>query len=150
MKIIKIGGRTVLQALLILLAVIGLLISLYFAGVYYNYLRSDIWWVPVFCRMKQQTCQSIVKTPEARVFGIPNFVLGSIFYTVLIAAVIGNISGFLFDILLTTAIFTVTLAVYLIYALRVRLKTDCPLCYIAHTINIIIAILLIVSKYTMV
>ncbi len=136
------------QALLILLAVIGLLISLYFTGVYYNYLKSDVWWVPVFCRMKQQTCQSILETPEARVFGMPNFVLGLIFYIVLIAAVLGNVSGFLFDILLTTAVFTVALAAYLIYALRVRLKTNCILCYTVHGINTLIAILLIVSRYT--
>lgn len=137
-----------LQALLILLAVIGLLISLYFTGVYYNYLKSDVWWVPVFCRMKQQTCRSILETPEARVFGMPNFVLGLIFYIVLIAAVLGNVSGFLFDILLTTAVFTVALAAYLIYALRVRLKTNCILCYTTHGINTLIAILLIVSRYT--
>ncbi len=136
-----------IQTLLILLALTGFFISLYFTGVYYNYLRSDVWWVPVFCRMKQQTCQSIVQTPEARIFGVPNFVLGLLFYILLTVTVLGDIGGFLFDILIATAIFTVVLAGYLVYALRVRLKTDCVLCYTAHGINTLIAVILIALKY---
>ncbi len=136
-----------IQSLLVLLALTGFLISLYFTGVYYNYLRSDVWWVPVFCRMKEQTCRSIVQTPEARIFGVPNFALGLLFYILLIVSVLGNIGGFLLDILIATAIFTVVLAVYLIYALRVRLKTDCVLCYAAHGINTLIAFILIELKY---
>lgn len=139
-----------IQTLLILLALTGFFISLYFTGVYYNYLKSDVWWVPVFCRMKQQTCQSVVQTPEARIFGVPNFVLGLLFYIVLIVTVLGDIGGFLFDILIATAIFTVVLAGYLVYALRVRLQTDCVLCYTAHGINTLIALMLIVLKYDIV
>lgn len=142
--------RFVEQILLIVLASAGFLISLYFTGVYYGYLRSDVWWIPKFCRMEQGSCISILRTPEARIFGVPNFVLGLVFYGALFFAVLGGRHGFLFDLLIATAIFTVILAVYLIYALRVRLKTDCVLCYAAHGINTIIALMLIVMKYEIV
>lgn len=135
------------QLLLIVLATAGFFISLYFTGVYYGYLKSNVWWIPAFCRMEQQTCMSILKTPEARIFGLPNFVPGLGFYLLLIVVVIGDGDGFLFDIVLALAIFTVLLAVYLIYALRVRLQTDCILCYTAHGINTAIALILIGMKY---
>jgi uncharacterized membrane protein len=138
------------QVLLIVLASAGFLISLYFTGVYYGYLKSDVWWIPVFCRMEHDSCASIVQTPEARIFGVPNFVLGLVFYSVLVVTILGDIGGFLFDLLTATALLTVVLAVYLIYALRIRLKTDCVLCYSAHGINILIAMILIALKYEIV
>ncbi len=138
------------QALLILLATAGFLISLYFTGVYYGYLRSDVWWIPVFCRMEQQSCVSILQTPEARIFGVPNFVLGLLFYGLLVITILGNYGGFILDLLIATAIFTVILAIYLTYTLRVRLRTDCVLCYTAHGINTLIALILIIIKYEIV
>jgi uncharacterized membrane protein len=138
------------QVLLIVLAPAGFLISLYFTGVYYGYLKSDVWWIPVFCRMEHDSCANILQTPEARIFGIPNFVLGLVFYSVLVVTILGDIGGFLLDLLTATALFTVVLAAYLIYALRIRLKTDCVLCYAAHGINILIAMILIALKYEIV
>ncbi len=135
-----------IESLLLLLTATGFLISLYFTGVYYGYLKSDIWWIPAFCRMDQHSCQSILQTSEARIFGIPNFVLGLLFYCALFIVIIGNSNGFLFDIILAAALFTVILAVSLVYALRIRLKTDCVLCYTAHGINTLIAIILIIKK----
>jgi len=140
-------GITVTQTLLLLLTAAGFLISLYFTGVYYGYLKSNVWWIPAFCRMEQHSCQSILQTPEARVFGVPNFVLGLLFYGALVIVILGDSGGFLFDIVVATALFTVILAGYLVYALRVRLKIDCILCYTAHGINTLIAVILIIKKY---
>jgi len=135
------------QALLILLAAAGFLISLYFTGVYYGYLKSSVWWIPSFCRMDQNSCISILQTPEARIFGVPNFLLGLFFYGGLVIVVLGNVDGFAFDILTATALFTVVLALYLVYALRVLIKVDCILCYTAHGINTVIAFILILLRY---
>jgi uncharacterized membrane protein len=140
----------VTTAILILLAFAGFLVSLYFTGIYYNILRSDIWWIPRVCRIEESTCLSILKTPEARIFGLPNFVLGLIFYLLIIAAAVTETFGasdFLFDLILSIALFTVVLAVYLIYSLTVKLKTPCVLCYTAHAINSGIALLLVLIKY---
>lgn len=97
--------------------------------------------------MEQGACLSILQTPEARIFGLPNFVLGLMFYILLVVATLGDLGGFLFDIVLAIALFTVLLALYLIYALRVRLQTDCVLCYTAHGINTAIALILLNIKY---
>ncbi|MCE2543354.1 MAG: hypothetical protein J4F30_07965 [Acidobacteria bacterium] len=67
------------------LAVVGLGISTYFTGVAYRWIRPDTRWIPAFCRMGERTCASIVFTPRARVFGLPNSVLGQVFYVALLA-----------------------------------------------------------------
>lgn len=135
------------QFVLLVLALAGILISVYFTGVYYGLLKSNVWWMPAVCQMDEKSCQSIIQTPEARVFGVPNFVLGLVFYILVILTTIGNFEGFLFELVLAGALFTVILAVYLVYSLRVKLKTDCVLCYTAHVINTLIAIILSFIHY---
>jgi uncharacterized membrane protein len=92
----------------------------------------------------------IIDTPEAHVFGLPNFVLGLVFYSLIIAAAATDSvkpPDFLFDLIVSIAIFTVLFAVYLIHSLTVKLKTKCVLCYIAHIINTGIAIILLLIKF---
>jgi uncharacterized membrane protein len=132
---------------IILSAIAGFLISFYFSGVYYGFLKSNTWWIPAVCRMNKNTCEKIIETPEASVFGLPNFVLGMIFYVIIIVTIVGDVQGFLFDIALAIALFTVLLAVYLIYALWFVVRMHCPLCYIAHGLNTVIAILFVSLRY---
>ena len=83
-----------LMSLLIGLSVIGLLISTYFTAVAYRWVRPDVRWVPSFCRMDEQTCASIVFTPQARLFVLPNSVLGQLYYlAILLGVVFGWIDG---------------------------------------------------------
>ena len=61
------------------LSVVGLVIATYFTAVACRWIRADETWIPSFCRLGEQTCASIVFTPRARVFGLPNSLLGQIF-----------------------------------------------------------------------
>jgi uncharacterized membrane protein len=97
----------------------------------------------------------VVRTPYARVFGIPNSLLGIVYYVALLVW-IGfvprhlSISGRIFRPfetvglwLLGASLLTVMLGFYLVYALRRALGVDCPLCYAAHAINVGLFVLLI-------
>ena len=74
--------------LISILAALSFLISSYFTAVAYRWIKPDANWIPSFCRMGEQTCASIVFTPRARVFGLPNSLLGQVFYVALIVAVV--------------------------------------------------------------
>ena len=131
--------------LLVTLSVVGLAIAAYFTAVAFRWVRPDTRWVPTFCRMDEQTCASIVFTPQARVFGPPNSTLGLVYYTmVLIGAALGWIDDPLFRWgYLAASGLTVALGVYLSYALLFINRVACPLCFTAHGINVVILALLI-------
>ncbi|MEK9138994.1 MAG: vitamin K epoxide reductase family protein, partial [Bacteroidota bacterium] len=83
----------------------------------------------------------VIHHPDARVFGIPNSLLGVGYY--LMALSVSD--GLDFPIALLFLKFAswaaVLLAVYLVYSLFVRVKTRCPLCLLSHGINLVIAII---------
>jgi uncharacterized membrane protein len=99
-----------------------------------------------------------LQTPYARVFGVPNSLLGIVYYLLLIAGAMGNWSfgtnlyvhnthvvvplGMVMLTLISAG--TTVLGFYLIYALRRKLHVGCPLCYTAHAINAAIFVLLVV------
>ena len=127
------------------LAAVGLAIATYFTAVAYRWMRPDAAWIPAFCRMGEQTCASIVFTPGARVLGLPNSVLGQVFYAALL---VGAPLGLLDQPLLLAlyragSLATVALAVYLSYALLFVMRVPCPLCFASHGINTFIFVLLL-------
>jgi uncharacterized membrane protein len=130
---------------IILLSGIGLYISAYFTLVYYGALMPSTSLMPSFCRMGEQSCLSVIQTPYARVFKLPNFVLGIIYYAgLIILSGTGLLTSPVLILRVMTAIswLTVGLGVYLVYALIYRVKVPCPLCYASHIINLALAILL--------
>jgi uncharacterized membrane protein len=128
------------ELLLVSCAFAGLGIALYFSLVYYGVIEADNRWIPSFCRMEKGACMRILDTPEAKVLGLPNSVLGVIYYVAILFIPIDR-----FEMLfLIASIFSVGLGMYLVRALIVRLKVHCPLCYTAHGINLVIANLFIV------
>ncbi len=134
-------------SLLVGLSVVGLLISTYFTAVAYHWVRPDVRWVPSFCRMDEQTCASIVFTPQARVFFFPNSVLGQLYYLgILLGAVFGWIDGPapLPVLYVVVSALTVSLGVYLSHALLFVNQVACPLCFTAHGINLAIFLALVV------
>lgn len=133
--------------LVVLLAGIGFLISSYFTAVAYGWVRPDAPWVPRFCRMDPQTCTSVVFTPQARLLGLPNSVLGQVYYVGLVAAVASEriFSGPVFWLALAVSLGTVALAAYLWYALLFVIRVRCRACFLAHAINIAIACILLVE-----
>ena len=130
---------------LIFLAVIGLMISTYFTSVAYRWVQPDVRWIPSFCRMDERTCASIVFTPQARVFTLPNSELGQLFYVILIAGTLLNwITGteVIVTLYVAASAMTVILGMYLSYALLFINRVECPLCFTSHGINLVIFLIL--------
>lgn len=137
-----------LAGALALVAFLGLLDALYFVAVTYRWLRPDAPWLPRLCRMDQATCARIVDTREARVFGVPNSVLGVAWYGVVLGAAgqalaTGSLPYCL--PLLLVASFTVAFSAYLAWALVVRLRTPCILCFLGHGVNAALFVVLLLA-----
>jgi len=127
------------------LCVVGFGISSYFTGVAYRWIKPDTRWIPAFCRMGEETCATIVFTPLARVFGVPNSVLGKIFYATLgIVASWDGLDWTLTRPLLVAASgVSVLLGIYLTHSLILVLRVNCVLCFASHAINLVIFVILI-------
>ena len=130
---------------LALLSIIGFCISTYFTAIAYRWMDPEARYIPKFCQMGKETCASIVFTPRARVFGVPNSLLGQIYYAGLIT---GLLNGFLWKspfvwIVLAASLLTVALGVYLTYSLLFLTRVPCKLCFTSHAINAVILVLLV-------
>lgn len=104
-------------------------------------------WIPSFCRLGEQTCSRVIFSPRARVFGVPNSLLGQLFY---IAIIVGALSNLLFlepffFLFLSASFLTVLLAVYLSYSLLFLTRIRCFLCFTSHAINGIIFVVLLLT-----
>ncbi len=128
--------------LLLLLAVVGLLIALYFVLVYYGLLRPDTRLVPAVCRMSDDSCQLVIRHPDAHIFSLPNAVYGVGFYLLLIVSILFPDTSFLHTAVLVVSWISVAVGIYLIYSLFFKIKIPCPLCLTAHGINIVLAVVL--------
>jgi uncharacterized membrane protein len=127
----------------VLLSAIGLYIAAYFTLVYYGIIGANTKLMPNICRLEEHTCQTVLGTKYARVFGVPNSLLGVGYYVIVAAVLLVGGSASAFTIaLLAVAWFTVALGVVLAYSLFFIVKIPCPLCLTAHTINLALAILL--------
>lgn len=136
-----------LFATLIPLAAVGFLISSYFTAISYRWIKPDVKWIPSFCRMEERTCASIVFTPRARVFGLPNSILGQVFYLALMAGVWSNfaLTPPVYYLLVCASLLTVLLGLFLTYSLLFLTRVPCKLCFTSHAINLIIFILLVIE-----
>ena len=125
------------------LAAVGSYIAAYFTLVYYGLIRADTRLMPRVCRLEDRTCQTVLGTRYARVFGVPNSLLGVCYYVMVIALLSG---GFTAEPVATALIvvswFTVALGMFLVYSLFFIVKIPCPLCLTGHAINLALAILL--------
>ncbi|MEO2197766.1 MAG: vitamin K epoxide reductase family protein [bacterium] len=131
--------------MLLTLCTVGFLISGYFVGVTFQWVKPDTRWIPPVCRMGQDTCSSVVFTRQARVFGPPNAVLGLLFYLLLAAAAIG---GALDEPLVHLALLgisgaTVVLGLFLTYSLLFVIRVRCVLCFTSHVVNLALFVILL-------
>ncbi len=144
---------------IIVLALAGLVNALYFTFAYYGRVKNSRWVPEILCAREGSSCVTVVQTPYARVFGVPNSLLGILYYLAVIGWTLGGTrvrdagvhvgslavsSG---GLLIAASGLTVALGFYLIFALRRRLHVDCPLCYTAHAMNAALLVLLIVLAY---
>jgi uncharacterized membrane protein len=133
------------DGLLLFLSLVGSLISLYFTLVYYHRIPANYYPVPRICRMNETTCQTVLSTQDARVLGFPNSVFGFLYYAIVFfITLIGGWANnrFVHWVFLLISILVVLLSVYLSYSLLFRIKIVCPLCFVSHGINMLIAFLL--------
>lgn len=134
--------------LLAALGILGLFISTYFTAVAYRWVSPETRWVPSFCRMGERTCATIVDSPRAKVFGVPNSVLGQLFYLALLAGIATGIlweSPFYLLALLASG-GTVVLGAFLTYSLLFLTRVPCPLCFTSHFLNLCIFLLLVFGR----
>ena len=129
------------------LALLGLLISTYFTAISYRWVEPSAAWIPSFCRMGEKTCATIVFTPRARLFGVPNSLLGQVYYVALLAGLWG---GFLFSrpaffLYLSASLLTVLVGVFLSYSLLFITRVPCTLCFTSHAINAMVLVLLLIG-----
>ena len=130
----------------LILCTVGLLISSYFTALSYQWIQPDTSWIPSFCRLGEQTCTRIIFTPRARVFGVPNSLLGQFFYLATLVAAVTDlllVKPFYYFFLVASSM-TVVLAVYLSYSLLFLTRVPCKLCFTSHAINVVIFVLLLI------
>lgn len=123
----------------------GFIISLYFALIYYRIIPSNLRVIPHFCRMRSETCETILHAPDARLFGLPNHITGIGYYLFLIFLSVNiwvEVPLSFARIMFVVSLVAVTVGAYLADSLIRKLKTSCVLCFTAHGINLIIAIIL--------
>lgn len=132
---------------LISLSSIGFLISLYFALVHRNIIRPDSAWLPAICRIDEQSCGSILRTPEAKIIKIPNFYLGIVYYIglIVLSFVPSIIQDFLLELRVVSG-FTVFVGIVLTYSLIWRIRVSCALCFTSHAINLFLFLVFLFWK----
>ena len=152
------GGNLVIRSLIVVLALAGLADAFYFTFAYYGRIKKARWIPEILCAREGSSCVTVLQTPYARVFGIPNSLLGISYYVLVIAwALLGPGLAMAWEgvrvlvpwvgwAFVAASAGTVALGFYLIYALRRKLHTDCPMCYTAHAINTALFILLIFAN----
>lgn len=115
-----------------LLALLGWVISFYFTGVYYKWLAPDAFWIPQICRMSEKTCLSVLDTPRAKMFGVPNAVFGLFVYAYI------ALDSLFFPPYFGFALISVSLfrSIYLAYSLLFVTRIPCKLCFTAHFVNV--------------
>jgi len=126
---------------IILLSSIGLWISIYFTGVFYKWFSPHVFWIPKVCQLDEKSCLSVLETPRAKLFGIPNSAFGILVYSYLIT---DGLLTFLPAIGFTLLIFALLRSIFLAYSLLFITKIPCPLCFTSHAINL--CLFLIYSK----
>jgi uncharacterized membrane protein len=136
-----------IRGAIILLSAFGLWNAFYFTFAFYGRVKGARWVPAILCAREGSSCVTVVQTPYARVFGVPNSLLGIIYYVVLILwSLVPGLAPARFAWLLVAAsAVTVILGFYLIYSLIYKLHTHCPLCYSAHAMNAALLVLLILA-----
>jgi uncharacterized membrane protein len=148
-----------LPVLIVILAIAGLADALYFTFAYYGRIKKAPWVPEILCAREGSKCVTVLQTPYARVLGMPNSLLGIIYYLLLIGWGLAARRLYAYDVtvyalalplrwvLAASSAMPVIAGFHLIHALRHKLHIACPLCYTAHAINAALFVLLIVFAF---
>ncbi len=138
----------VLELVVGALGAVGFAIALYFTLVTYRWMRPDPRWLPRGCRMGEASCARVVDAPQARVLVVPNSVLGLAWYAGAIGGAVARAATGSWPActaFLAAGSIAVALGAYLAWALLVRLRAPCPLCFAGHGVNVAIVALVAVD-----
>lgn len=127
---------------LLLTAGLGFAIAAYFTLVFFKIVPPDARFIPVFCRMRQDTCGLVLHHRDGSLFGLPNSILGMVYYLPLLYIGLKGPVEPLTQKMMMFSWLTVAVGLYLTYSLLVRLRVFCPLCLASHLLNLAIAGLL--------
>lgn len=127
----------------LILSLAGLWLSVYFCGLYYRWFSPDVPWIPRVCRIGTGDCASVVDTPRAKLFGVPNSVFGLFYFTYLIF----DLKFFPPEPALVLSAAALIRSVYLAYSLLFVTRTPCILCFVSHGINFFLAVLLCANYF---
>ena len=69
---------------IVVLSLVGLANAIYFTLAYYRRVKKARWVPEVLCAREDSSCVAVLQTPYARLFGVPNSLLGIVYYLSLI------------------------------------------------------------------
>jgi uncharacterized membrane protein len=78
---------------------------------------------------------SVVKTPRAQLFGVPNSLLGSLYYPALALAVWWVRGPLETSVLLAAVLLAALTSAALAYSLLFITRRECPYCWTSHVVN---------------
>jgi uncharacterized membrane protein len=133
------------QIAVLVLAGVGLVVCGYFALVTANAINPQSPHLPAPCRIDERSCANLLRTEDAKIFGVPNVMVGILYYGGL--AVIATHSDAFADLIGFLAVagaFTVAVSIYLTIRLLVVHRTQCTLCFALHLINLLLFVIFLV------
>jgi uncharacterized membrane protein len=87
----------------------------------------------------ENSCALLVTSKYYHVFYFPNWYYGIAYYLLVVIALVSNNRDLLL-LALAGAVAAFCLSLYLIWALVIKLKTVCKVCYTAHVVNTLLII----------
>ena len=96
---------------------------------------------PNICRLEAGGCQVLFRTKNAALLGIPNSVLGALYYFLLAA---GPVLGWSLPLLFAAATFAFGMSVVLAWFL-LRDHLECRICWTGHFCNTLIWLVLLIK-----
>ena len=132
----------IIDKAVLLLCLVGLYISVYFTLLAYGRIWSGSRLVPALFRMGGGACSTVLQHPDARLFGLPNSLVGIAYYTLIALATVVFGVRQMPGLIVGGAWAVVGAGIYLVYSLYARVRVGCRLCLATHVINLLIALVL--------
>ncbi len=124
----------------------GFLIAGYLTLTFYHVVPASARFVPAFCRIREDVCLRVLEHPDARLLGVPNSLVGIVYYMVTILYAAGVLPAQAGRAVMVASWLSVVAAVYLGASLMLKIRIGCPLCMTAHALNLALAVMITVSE----
>jgi uncharacterized membrane protein len=135
-----------IQIAIIGLSGLGFILAVYFAILAQGLIQPDDRRVPKVCRLEERSCARLLQSPDARILGVPNVLLGMLYYGGLILLAFQR--DVLIDVmafLVLVGLWTVALGIYLMIRLLAVHRVRCEICLATHLINFLLLITFVVG-----